>query len=48
MSEYSCETVEIVSKDAPGGFIVINASDFDPSKHKKYGEDDKSRKGKKG
>lgn len=24
-----CATVEIVSSDAPGGFIVINLSDYD-------------------
>lgn len=46
----TCETVKIESKAAPGGFVVINASDFDPAKHRKLNgeeQDDKPRKGKK-
>lgn len=54
MHEGKCETVKIASPDSPEGFIVINASDFDASKHKIYGDEEKgkkdveSRKGKKG
>lgn len=29
----SCPTVRIVSAEAPGGFVVINESDFDPKAH---------------
>lgn len=36
MSE-TCETVKIVSSTAPGGFVVINASDFDLAQHKIVG-----------
>jgi len=32
------ETVKIVRKDSKKGFKIINASDFDPKKHEKYGE----------
>lgn len=37
MSEDRCETVEIISPDAPGGFIVINKSDYDPAVHEIFG-----------
>lgn len=48
--EDKCETVEIVSPESPDGFIVINKSDFDSSRHKVFGDetDAKPRKGKKG
>ena len=32
------ETVKVEDKKAPGGHVVINASDFDEKKHKKYVE----------
>lgn len=32
------ETIKIEDKKAPGGHVVINASDFDEKKHKKYVE----------
>lgn len=49
MHEDRCETVEIVSPESPGGYMVINKSDYDPSKHKVFGDemDAKPRKGKK-
>lgn len=30
--EETCETVKIKSASAPGGYVVINAEDFDSSK----------------
>jgi hypothetical protein len=32
----TCETVNIVSEAAPGGYVVINKSDFDPGIHQLY------------
>jgi hypothetical protein len=32
------ETVRIEAHDVPGGFMLINRSDFDPAKHKLFGE----------
>ena len=32
----TCETVNIISDAAPGGYVVINKSDFDPAIHKAY------------
>ena len=37
MSEERCETVEIISPEAPGGFNVINKSDFDPTEQTIFG-----------
>lgn len=37
------ETIKIQDKDAPGGHVVINASDFDAKKHKKYVEKDEDK-----
>ena len=37
MSNMSCPTVKI--SDGKGGYIVINESDFDNSKHSKFGEE---------
>lgn len=37
MGEYDCETVKIINRDAPDGFIIINASDYDSSVHKLFG-----------
>lgn len=31
-------TTKIVDADAPDGFVIINASEFDAKKHKKYVE----------
>jgi hypothetical protein len=31
-----CETVKIASENAPGGYVLINKSDFDPEIHKPY------------
>lgn len=33
MSEDKCETVEVLSAEAPGGVVVINKSDYDPAVH---------------
>lgn len=34
------ETIKVKDDKAPGGHVVINASDFDEKKHKKYVEKD--------
>lgn len=34
------ETVKIEDKKAPGGFVVINADEFDAKKHKKHVDKD--------
>jgi hypothetical protein len=31
-------TIQVVNKDAPNGFMIINESDFDASIHTKFGE----------
>lgn len=35
------ETVKIVREGYRLGWVIINKSDFDPKKHKIYGEEDK-------
>lgn len=52
MSEDRCETIEVLSPEAPGGFIVINKSDYDPAAHTMRGEqaeqlESKGKRGKK-
>ncbi len=37
MSE-TCPTVRIVNSNAPGGYVVINKSDYDEKKHTLYVE----------
>jgi hypothetical protein len=32
------ETVKVKDDKAPGGYVVINKSDFDPKRHKEYVE----------
>jgi hypothetical protein len=44
MSQHSCPTVQI--DDGNGSYIVINESDFDEKKHKKFGEE-KPKRGRK-
>lgn len=42
-------TCQIVSLDTPSGYMLINASDFDPAKHELYGVEPKGAgKGEKG
>ena len=42
-----CETVMIVSPDAPSGFIVINKDDFDPKTMSIFNKDNPKGKNKK-
>lgn len=35
--EETCPTVKVVSSAAPGGFVIINHSDFDPKVHTLFG-----------
>lgn len=39
-----CETIKIISDSSPGGFVVINKSDFDESKHKLFGVENAEQK----
>lgn len=32
----TCETVKVASETAPGGYIAINKSDFDPAIHRLF------------
>jgi len=34
----SCPTVKIKDEAAPGGHVIINESDFDSAKHKRFVE----------
>lgn len=36
MATETCETVKIRSATAPGGYLVINAEDFDPAVHRLF------------
>lgn len=32
----TCPTVRVIDPVAPGGFVIINASEFDPVRHEKH------------
>jgi len=35
-NEFRCPTVTIKSDESPDGYIVINESDFNPTKHERF------------
>lgn len=34
----TCETIKVADAKAPGGYVVINADEFDPKKQKEWVE----------